>query len=255
MVDDPISRLSSLLETLSEGQVALIAQIAEQLKMPYIEKEFDKTSDIMNENLFLVFGDLLRIHHSLSREPLSKDRFEYAFERAANLSGLNAKLAPKGNPGYDITIDDVLFSLKTEAAQNVNTKKIHISKFMELGKGHWRDTITDLEGLRDRFLQHMTSYDRILVLRKLRSVESVLTYELVEIPKTLLEEAKHGIFEVKNNSSQTPKPGYCRVWDSNVLKFQLYFDGGTERKLQIKQILRDYCQCHAKWSFFSALDL
>ena len=69
-------------------------------------------------------GDSLRIHHCFSKEPLSKDRFEYAFERASNLCGIDATLAPKGNPGHDITINHQRFSLKTEAA--VGIKKNYV---------------------------------------------------------------------------------------------------------------------------------
>ena len=36
------------------------------------------------------------------------------------------------------------------------------------------------------------------------------------------------------------------------LKFALYFDGGTERKLQIKAIRKDLCTVHATWRFDSA---
>ena len=36
------------------------------------------------------------------------------------------------------------------------------------------------------------------------------------------------------------------------VKFSLYFDGGTERKLQIKHLRKDLCKIHATWIFGSA---
>ncbi len=33
------------------------------------------------------------------------------------------------------------------------------------------------------------------------------------------------------------------------MDFQLYFDGGTERKLQIKHLLKSLCVVHAEWKF------
>ena len=42
------------------------------------------------------FGDVLRIHHCFSKESLSKDRFEYAFERILNQCGKRAALAANG---------------------------------------------------------------------------------------------------------------------------------------------------------------
>ncbi|WP_422616418.1 hypothetical protein, partial [Rhodoferax sp.] len=43
------------------------------------------------------------------------------------------------------------------------------------------------------------------------------------------------------------------VRDANgQLKYSLYFDGGTERKLQIKHLRKDLCTVHATWTFGSA---
>lgn len=195
-------------------------------------------------------GDALRLHHCFSREPFSKDKFEYLLERAANICGTQAELAPKGNPGHDITIGGERYSLKTQANKGLNPKSVHISKFMELGKGQWGAEERDLIGLRDQFLSHMRSYDRILVLRNLSKAPKEWQYELVELPKALLLEAEHGVFEMMQGSKQFPKPGYCHVRDSKgELKFQLYFDGGTERKLQIKRVSKDSCIVHANWRF------
>jgi len=109
----------------------------------------------------------------------------------------------------------------------------------------------DLTGLREQFFFHMLSYDRILSLRRLPTKEKLVChYELVEIPKSLLEEAKNGRLVMVQKSRQTPKPGYCYVNDKNGKeKFQLYFDGGTERKLQIKNLDKSFCIVHAEWRF------
>lgn len=53
-----------------------------------------------------------------------------------------------------------------------------------------------------------------------------------------------------HESKQRPKPGYCTVVDKEgVVLFRLYFDGGTERKLQIKDLRKDRCIVHATWKF------
>ncbi|GAB4193776.1 MAG: hypothetical protein OHK0022_09040 [Roseiflexaceae bacterium] len=165
-------------------------------------------------------------------------------ERASNLSGGKATLARKGNPGHDITINGTAISLKTEAAANIKIDRVHISKFMELGRGVWEFNV-----LRERFFEHIKSYERILILRCLSKLPSRLHYELVEIPKSLLEEAIHGVIREEINSKQNPKPGYCEVFDGDEIKFQLYFDAGTERKLQIRNISLKYCHVHATWKF------
>lgn len=53
-----------------------------------------------------------------------------------------------------------------------------------------------------------------------------------------------------DTSKQSPKPGYGEVRDeSGKPMFALYFDGGTERKLQLKDIDKSHCIVHATWAF------
>jgi hypothetical protein len=243
-----LKAISERLPKLSTEQLAFLDTILHHLLRP---AEFTRNpkSDLITDSVLRDFGDILRIHHSFSVEPFTKDRFEYALEKTLNASKITTERAPRGNPGHDLTIRGVPFSLKTEASAGIKPTIVHISKFMELGKGQWSDKPAELAGLRDRFFHHMRSYQRILTLRRLREVGFEL-YELVEIPKALLEEATTGELSMMMKSSQMPKPGYCTVRDElGHIKFQLYFDGGTERKLQIKALRKDLCTVHATWKF------
>lgn len=203
-------------------------------------------SDIVSEAVLTTFGDRLLTHHAGSRQALSKDRFEFALESVLNACGIPAKLVKsRTNRGHDIDIDEIPVSLKTEAAKHIKEDSIHISKWMELGRGEW-----ELQLLVDLFMEHMSSYERIFTLRRLKDKDSYIRYELVEIPKALLLEAEHCALEIRNESRQNPKPGYGYVKDAaGTLKYSLYFDGGTERKLQIKHLRKDLCKVHATWSF------
>jgi type II restriction enzyme len=158
------------------------------------------------------------------------------------------------HPGHDIEINGIKVSLKTQADNSIKIDRLHISKFMELGKGKWGDDPNDLNTLLELYLNHMKGYERIFSLRCLSKKSNIWHYELVEIPKILLSEAKGGVMRMMLESSQFPKPGYCDVLnDEGVIKFQLYFDGGSERKLQIKNLNKDYCIVHAEWRFESNL--
>lgn len=243
-------RLEHLLSTildLSDFRLSLIDDIILVLEEP-IAFERNATSDLITERILNDFGDILRVHHSFSREPFSKDKFEYALERIFSESGVPAKLAPRGQRGFDITINEQQFSLKTEAAKAIRINSLHISKFMELGGGEWRDSESDLIGLRQQFLNVLDGIERILTLRALKK-SNPFHYELVEIPKELLLKASEGRLEMRTKSSQFPKPGYCYVNEGDSLLYSLYFDGGGERKLQIKSLRKDQCIVHATWEF------
>lgn len=207
-------------------------------------------SDVITDAVLASLGDRLLSHHAGSRQALSKDRFEFAFETALNTAGITAQLVKsRTNRGHDISIQGIPVSLKTEAATNIKDDFIHISKWMELGRGEWK-----LPLLLNSFLEHMQSYERIFTLRRLKDMDAKIRYELVEIPKKLLLEATNCELEVRANSRQNPQPGYGYVKDAaGQLMYSLYFDGGTERKLQIKHLRKDLCKIHATWIFESAL--
>lgn len=246
-----IKALIKAIPRLTDGQIRWVGSVVSQFQRPHTFRCL-QNSDLINDAMLQDFGDALRIHHCFSKEPFSKDKFEYVLEQVLKFNGIPAKRAPKGNPGHDITINNQCFSLKTQADKNIKEHELHISKFHELGKGAWSDKKDDLKGLRQQFFNHMTSYERILSLRRISKPPRDWHYELVEIPKSLLKEAKKGLFEMKHKSTQMPKPGYCRVFDPHGRKkFELYFDGGGERKLQIKHLDKSLCTVHAEWTFSS----
>lgn len=251
MSDERQKRLEKLVKTVSlltDGQLYWLDRALRILALP-CKCEVVK-SDLLSKQAIENFGDAIRIHHSFSAEPLSKDRFEYILANVLNRSGHEAQLAPKGLPGRDIVIDGCRLSLKTQADRSIKADRIHISKLMELGKGQWGNNLDDLIPLRDAFLEHLKGYERILVLRALDQGPQ-WCYELVEIPKVLLEMAANGKFEMSTNSKQNPKPGYCHVRSREGEElFRLYFDGGSERKLQGQNIRKCHCILHATWQFF-----
>jgi len=232
---------------LTPSQLDWVAAVIRQFHLPH---EFDRRedSDLVTPVVLDMLGDALRIHHAFSRQALSKDRFEFALERSLNRAGITAVLVEnRTNRGHDITIQGVPVSLKTQADAGIRVDALHISKFMELGKGPW-----ELPLLREMFLRHMDGYERILQFRCLLHGPKSYLYELVEVPKKLLLEGATVELVTQMGSSQTPKPGYGYVYDSEKkLKFALYFDGGTERKLQIKAISKNLCIVHATWRFES----
>jgi hypothetical protein len=251
MTDDRLRLVETLVKAIPELTAGQLHWLERVVKVFSAEHRFVlNKSDLFDLTTLQNFGDAMRVHHSFSAEPFSKDKFEYVLVNVLKMSGHTAALAPKGNPGHDATVDQVRLSLKTQADSGIKSNVLWISKFMELGKGQWRDDPADLSGLRDQFFKHLKNYDRILTLRAL-SKGPKWHYELVEIPKRLLAKAKDGALEMMTASKQFPKPGYCYVRNSKgETVFDLYFDTGSERKLQIKNLRKDRCFVHATWEFF-----
>ncbi len=240
--------LAAELAQLTASQLEWVQGVINQFQLPFTYWR-NRQTDFVTEEVLERVGDALRIHHAFSRQALSKDRFEFALERALKLCGISADLASsRTNRGHDITIMGFRASLKTEAAGNIRPDSIHVSKWMELGRGEWK-----LELLRQLFLEHMHGYDRIFTFRRLQPGPGRYEYEFVEIPKPLMLEAADAELVLQQTSKQNPKPGYGYVRDNNGnLKYALYFDGGTERKLQIKHLQKSLCLVHANWQFESA---
>lgn len=248
-IDDLLATLTEQLAKLRPRQLKRVALLVESLAGGTLYWTNPK-SFFADDAFAQEFGDLLRMHHNASAIPMTKDKFEYAMVDALRDVGHTAHKLPNGNPGEDIVVDGEPWSLKTQADRNIKRDTIHISKFMELGKGAWA-TPADLVSLRERMFQHMKAYDRIFTLRcmPLQQIDGILVrdYELVEIPKDLLLKSAGLPIEFKGNSRQTPKPASCYVPNANSIDFELYFDGGTERKLQIRRLRKSQCIVHATW--------
>ena len=252
--EERILRIGTYLPNLTEGQLIWIERIAYQFTRNKTFTRLNNSNIISNEFILDDFGDSLRIHHCFTDEPFTKDKFEYVLVNISNYYGVQAEKSSYNTPGADITINGERFSLKTQADRNLRVNLVNIHKYMELGKGDWTDQETQLQGLTNQFLQHLNNYDRILILRNIGKPTPAnphWKYELVEIPRELLLEVESGVYEMMIDSIQTPKPGYCRVYDSQThsLKYELYFDGGTERKLKINKIDKSLCIVHATWEF------
>lgn len=240
-----IESVKDSIQNLSDSQVVLVDKIVRQFTTPgnfYV----NPNSDILNKDWVDYFANLLFIHHATSYAPFAKEKFEYGFIEASKSIGRTAeKTASKTFKGRDLTLDGIAISLKTQADSKLREDTIHISKFMELGKGDW-----DFEKMLQLFFSHLNSYDRIFTFRTLEHTEELISYELVEIPKSLLLEASNGeIVESTRSKATENKPATCYIKDENTgkVKFALYFDGKAERKLQIKSIDKSLCIVHATW--------
>lgn len=256
-MSERIEAITERLKSLRPAQLTAVEAAIASFEIP-ITIWVNPDSDFATAEFGEAMGDVLLAHHANSLEAFTKDKSEYALVRIFNSLDREATKSPRTFPGNDISVDGERYSVKTQADGGIDENAIHISKFMELGRGDWNDE-DDLAALRDRMLAHMQNYERILDLRCLsnnprNARPGQYRYELVEIPKGLLAKARDANIEMKWDSRQNPKPGYGRVYDENGrLLFELYFDGGTERKLQIRKLLKSECIVHATWEWTQTL--
>lgn len=256
-VKTEVRRIDAIIKRLTRlraGQLTAIEATIASFEIP-VQVWINPDSDFATPEFGDAMADVLRAHHASSLESFTKDKTEYAMVRILGGLGHKAAKSPPTFPGNDITVDEVRFSLKTQADAAINENLLHVSKFMELGKGEWRNE-ADLAAQRDRMLAHMRNYERILDLRCLSRNRRIyrpgyFRYELVEIPKALLQRAADAVITMAVGSKQTSNnPGYGRVYDeSGSLLFELYFDGGGERKLQIRSLAKSACIVHATWEW------
>lgn len=250
---DSVEELIAKIDALSPRRRAAVEAMVDGFGHA-VDVEINPASDFVTTDLAEAFGDVLRGHHLVSSEPFTKDKFEHALQRLLSEVDHVSVLSPRGTPGRDLDVGGERWSLKTQADASIKRNEIHISKFMELGQGRW-EVEEDLTALRERMFRHMEGYDRIFTLRCLTQNRALRDgdehcYELVEIPKSLLLGARHAPCRMEMTSRQMPKPGTCTCVDeSGQVMFQLYFDGGTERKLQVRKLAKDACIVHAAWVF------
>lgn len=251
----PIEQATALvpdLRKLTPDQFSWVKTLVEAMTLPvqtYRNPSSDLFTDDKTMGLFFLY---LVTHHTLSVQAFKQEKFEYALERIMRAIGRTATLpGSRTNPGHDLTVDGVGWSLKTAADKAIRSDPIHLTKWMELGKGQWTNKVSDLKLLCKRFLSHLAGYDRIFVLRYLTpGAVTEHEYEIIEIPKAVLLHADKGVFQLSSRSRQTTSvPGTCSVSDASGVMYELYFDGGSERKLKLQKLRRNVCVHHATWKF------
>ena len=129
-----ITQLHEIIPELNSNQIKLILDVITVLSEPYEKLDYYPRW-VFTKDFLDVLCDFVRIHHALSDEPFTKDKFEYALNRTSKILGITSTLPGRTNPGHDIEIQGKRISLKTQADNGIKQDFIHISKFMELGRG------------------------------------------------------------------------------------------------------------------------
>ncbi len=236
---------------LSAARRSLVLEMIDALSRD-VRADINPSSDICTPDFALNFQDRLALYHAMNDEPLKKKTFEYAFAGASRAAGRTAIIDNNPvNPGTDVVVDGVSFSLKTEASQGIDRSAITISKLME---ARWiRECHTGrdfVRGTRDRICGHLSQYQRIITLRafSINEPNRAIEYHMIEIPLSLLLKIRD--LKAQDFSSRTAN-GSSRadVFDPQGHKlFSLRLDGSVE-KITISNLNVSNCVRHGSWIF------
>lgn len=244
---DVKNAINEILDELDEGQLDLIHEVARAIQRG-IRSYVNPKSDLLVPDFVGDFSMRLIIHHVTHSDKFKKKAFEYVFCAASRSANRVASIvSAQTNPGADVIVDDVKFSLKTEAARDIRANSITISKLME---ARWiRDCRTREDFCREttkRVVAHLQQYQRILTLRAFDEDETSVRYDFVEIPLSLLLEIRNltpGDFGERTKgggSSAAVKVDGTRV-------FTIRLDGSVE-KVTISGLLTSLCFLHGSWT-------
>ncbi len=243
---EPVEQLEQLIRELNPVQITLLLEMARAMRRE-IQEDINEQSDVLVPEFATNFSNRLLIHHATHAEKFSKKAFEYAFASASTSAGRTAQIISSAtNPGKDVIVNGVAFSLKTEASAGLRRDKITISKLME---ARWirdcRSSEDFANGITNRVVVHLQKYQRILMLRAYDVSESELKYDLIEIPHSLLLQI--GNLTANDFTTRTAGGGSrADVYISGRKAFTMRLDGSVE-KVTISGLATDMCFYHGSW--------
>jgi hypothetical protein len=186
-------------------------------------------------------------HHLLyPRMPPQGIFFEALVERAFRLTGIHpAQVVPTtpNVPREDLQIPQARISIKTETGIGTKPDLINITKLCTTEREPWNSPT-----LIERAIEHLSRYDRILMLRAIRNVPGMIHYQLVDIPIPLLTHMRTiTVGPVGRRVARQSLGG--DVLEGNERLFHVHFDG-TDGKCQIQRLLVSRCNMLLEWEYY-----
>jgi hypothetical protein len=172
--------------------------------------------------------------------------FEALVERAFRLTGIHPTQVIPTTPNIpreDLQIPEGRISIKTETGIGTRPDLINITKLCTTEREPW-----DSRTLIQRAIEHLSRYDRILMLRAIRTVPAIIHYQLVDIPIPLLAlMGKITVVPVGRRLIRRSLGG--DVYEADQRLFHVHFDG-TDGKCQIQRLLVSRCNMLLEWEYY-----
>jgi len=240
-----LDELVTVARQLHPNRLGVLIDLAKALQRK-IDVKINPNSDLMTPAFVEDFSARLIAYHALHEQKLTKKTFEFVFCGACRAAGSNAVITSSPvNPGVDVTVDGIRYSLKTEGAAGMTKSSITISKLME---ARWiRECESPGDFAREasrRISEHLQHYQRIITLRAFE-YDSVIEYDLIEIPLSILKYVEK--LEARNFTQRTRNGGSsARIVLEGKQLFTLRLDGSVE-KVTVSNLRMDVCRIHGSW--------
>lgn len=202
------------------------------------------TSSLFDDRFLAALKTLIETHHTLYPHiPPQGVFFEALVARAFRDAGRPAQqvvLSTANTPRHDLLVDNVKISLKTETGAGTARNHISITKLCTTEAGPWNSA-----HLIQHTLEHLSRYEYLLMLRAIWQHESLIHYQLIQIPL--------GILKLVENTEVLPvgkRPGRqsmaADIFDNNQRVFRVHYDG-ADGKCQIHRLAIDRCLMLVEW--------
>lgn len=201
---------------------------------------------LFNDSFLNNVHDLVELHHRLyPRIPPQGIYFESLVGQAFKKAGWPAdQVIPTSpnSPMHDLMVGNTKLSLKTETGKITRPNHIAITKLCTTETGDW-----ELHALIRHVLEHLSRYERMLMLRAIWRKPAGLFYQLIEIPLTLLRRIEHLEAAQVGNRSGRRSIGGDVLNDKGEVLFHVHFDG-ADGKCQIRRLPVADCNLLLGWN-------
>ena len=186
-------------------------------------------------------------HHLLyPRMPPQGVFFEALVERSFRLTGIDPRQVVTTTPNLpreDLEVPLGRISIKTETGLSTHPTLINLTKLCTTERDPWTS-----DALIGRVLDHLSRYDRILMLRAVRIEETHWRYQLLDIPTSVLERIRE-ITVQPVGRRKARKSLAANVVEDGVRQFRVHFDG-TDGKCQVQRLRIELCNMLLEWDYY-----
>ena len=256
-----------------DGQAAAVIEEIVDAVCEEARSERSDPSGLVTETFATSILRRLQVHHATAGEKFKKTPFEYAFERANRAEGREVSDTTASNavsPGWDVKVNGVPFSLKTEAEKALSSgaarrtgksvAAIKVSKLMEMRRIREFETPEQvLQTGMAAVVRHLGEYERMLTLRGYNVAVPFegVRYDLYEFPlkelrKHVGEVAAGQIVRTKSRAKAKAEGPPAGSWKAQVVDAQgrplceLLFDASVE-KVTLRGLAVRRCRLLAYW--------